>query len=289
MTPGAAVPSGDGRVMLADARKKLIENKAWQEQVERIYAIDPAGYPFLTFVGIDFTPNALGSFTFYFSFFKRLSAPELDTVLPVANRRRFDGFYAHWRPTKDNNTLHRGATFGMTVGADGKLSYRYHMRLPGRPAGDPARLQLTAADNKQLHGVGEVFDGGEVRFNRYFYSRERATIQKFLDATGFADVADASVIDGLEHVEGDQGDEVSWATGHRPMLMALLERHSPLKFPIALEIFCRRTGFVPYAPSLARSGRRYGLHLVLPSGPPAGSGYVFDGVKKFMTHYLLLK
>ena len=46
--------------------------------MRRVYAIDPGGYPFLSYVGLNFTKETVKNYKFYFSFFRRLSEEERD-------------------------------------------------------------------------------------------------------------------------------------------------------------------------------------------------------------------
>ena len=290
MTTGFDLPISDGRILLDDARKQLIDRPAWREYVDRIYSIDPQGYPFLTYVGLNFTDSAIKNFKFYFSFFRRLSPPEIDIVLPVSDRRRFDAYYAKWQPTKDYNTIHRGATFALKVGEDGTLTHYYHLRLPGRPCGDPTRLMLSPSDRGQLHGVCEEFNGSDVSLKRYFYCRDPETIRRSLESAGFSDLAsETAAIEWLEYIESDRRDKVAWITNNQPLLTALVERRGPPQLLLALEIFCRRLGFLPYGPGSAKDGKDHSVYFVEPTGTPAGNGYVFDGVRRFMTYYLRMR
>ena len=290
MNPGIQSTSNDGRALWSEARQKLIDSVAWRDYVKGIYSIDPGGYPMLTYVGINFTKTKIKNFKFYFSFFRRLTPAEISIALPVSDRRRFDGYYAKWQPTKDYSTIHRGATFALKVDEGGKLTHYYHMRLPGRPCGDPARLMLTMGDRKQLHGVCEEFSPEKTSLKRYFYCKDPATIRSSLDAAGFSDLAgELPAIEWLEYIESDKRDKVAWITSSQPLLAALVERQGPPHLLLALEMFCRRLGFLPYGPGSARDGADHSIYFVLPSGEPAGSGYVFDGVRHFMRHYMRMK
>ena len=286
-TASAAI---DGRMLLADARKMLIEQRAWQDYAKAVSALGSGGFPYLTYVGLNFTERAIKNFKFYFSFFRRLRPHELAVALPVPDRRRFDGYYAKWQATKDYSTIHRGVTFALKVASDGSLTHYYHMRLPGRPAGDPARLMLSNADRNQLHGVCEEFTGSEASLKRYFYCKDPRTIRSSLETAGFQDlVSEVPNIEMLEYIESDRRDKMTWITDSRPLLGALVERRGPRRLDSALEMFCRRLGYLPYGPGSARDARDHSVYFVLPTGQPAGSSYVFDGVKHFMTHYLHLR
>ena len=290
MIEALGVPPTDGRYMLSKARQNLIDQQSWREYVERVYSIAPGDFPFLTYVGINFTKSKIKNFKFYFSFFRRLTPKELDIVLPVSDRRRFDSYYAKWKPTKNYNTIHRGVTFALKVAEDGSLTHYYHMRLPGRPCGEPSRLMLSLSDRNQQHGVCEEFNGAHSTLKKYFYCRDPSTIQTSLESSGFSDLArELPSIEWLEYIESDQRDKVAWITGNQPLLTALVERRGPPKLLLALEIFCRRLGFLPYGPGSARDGKDHSIYFVESKGTPAGSGYVFDGVRRFMTYYLRLR
>ncbi len=288
----AKTASVDGRVLLSDARDRLVKNQAWRAYVDGVYAIDQQDYPFLTYVGINFTKTAIRNFKFYFSFFRRLSPKELETVLPVpvAARQRFDAFYAKWQPTKNYNMIHRGVTFALKVGADGELTHYYHLRLPGRPGGEPSRLMLSLSDRNHHHGVCEEFSGRDVSLKKYFYCRDQATIVRSLEAAGFPDlVGEAPSVEWLEYIESDRRDKAAWITGNQTLLTALVERRGPPHLLGALEMFCRRLGFLPYGPGSSRDEADHSIYFVEPTGTPAGSRYVFDGVRRFMTHYLRVR
>ncbi len=290
MSSGIVAPPNDSRALLDDAKKRLIDHQGWREYVDKIYSIDQGDFPFLTYVGINFTESKIKNFKFYFSFFRRMSGPELDVVLPVAHRGRFDGFYAKWRPTKNYDTIHRGATFAIKVDDRGRLTHYYHLRLPGRPAGEPARLVLAPSDRDQLHGVCEEFEGSASRFKRYFYCRDGATIRASLERAGFSDQLDElPAIEWLEYIESEGRDKVAWITASRPLLTALVERRGPPNLRPTLEMFCRRLGVLPFGPGSARDGTDHSIYFVLPSGAQAGNGFVFDGVRHFMRHYLRMR
>lgn len=279
----------DGRVLLAEARQTLIDQQDWRPYVENVYSIDSGDYPFLTYVGLNFTESKIKNFKFYFSFFKRLNPDEVATLLPVADRRRFDDLYARWQPTKNYNLIHRGTTFALKVSLDGALTHYYHLRLPGRPMGEPVRMRLSPSDRSRQHGVCEEFADNKVSLKRYFYCSDRATILASLESAGFEDLSgELGNIDCLEYIESDQRDKMAWITPSRALLMALVERRGPPHLLEALEIFCRRSGFMPYGPGSARDASDHSIYFVLPNGPAAGAGYVFDGVRRFMTHFLHL-
>ena len=290
--PGSKGSVADGRALLSDARDGLIKHRDWYTYVDRVYGIDRGDYPFLTYVGINFTKTSIKNFKFYFSFFRRLTPRELDVVLPVptAAKARFHSLYAKWQPTKNYDMIHRGATFALKVDADGALTHYYHLRLPGRPVGEPSRLMLSLADRGQHHGVCEEFTRRGVALKRYFYCRDRATIQRSLVDAGFADLtSELPAIEWLEYIESDTRDKAAWITPSRPLLTALVERKGPPHLLTALEMFCRRLGFLPYGPGSSRDDADHSIYFVEPTGTPAGGGYVFDGVRRFMTHYLRLR
>src|SRR5688572_9088095 len=131
--------------LLWRAREVLTAMPAWIDYARRVYAIDPGGYPFLTYIGLNFTKDTVKNFKFYFSFYKRLTPDEIATLLPVPDRSRFDELYAQWQPTHDYDILHRGTTFAIKVepdGGDGQLTHYYHLRLPTLPFGPPERMTL---------------------------------------------------------------------------------------------------------------------------------------------------
>ena len=282
-----AVNGPDGLSAFSDARKRLIDAPAWRDYVEKVYSIDPGGYPFLTYVGIDFAAVGITRVRLCFSFFRRLSPREIDVVLPVSDRRRFEGYYARWQPTTTYDPLHRGATFQAAIESDGSLTYGYHLRLPGRPAGEPSRQILTMADRNQHHGLTEVFSPSARRLDKHFYCQDRDTLRQSIDAAGLTDLArEMARISWLQYTESDIGDRWAWVTDSRPLIAALADR-GPSRFALALEMFCRRLGFLPFGPGTAKSGDEHSLHFALAHVP--GAEPVFDGVRRFMTHFLRIR
>ncbi|MEL7372788.1 MAG: hypothetical protein AAFN74_27940, partial [Myxococcota bacterium] len=241
----------------AEVRKWLVEKSEWQSFADRVYSIDPGDAPFLSYFSVDFTPQSIESFGFYFSFFRRLQPAEIDRLLPQVDRRRFNDVYSKWRPTKSYNTIHRGGTFFVKITPDGTITPGYHLRVPGRPGGEPARMKLSSSERSGLHGIIEEFQGRTSHVKRAFYSQDPTTIQRSMEAFGFqAHVSALPSIECLEHVETNAGDEVTWVTGDRGFASDVIKRKGPPHFLQAIEMFCRRIGFVPYGPGVSNQGRR---------------------------------
>lgn len=288
-----AVPMSESRpsarVLLWRARELLLRSPAWLDYVRRVYTIDPDGYPFLSYVGLNFTKDTIKNYKFYFSFFKRLDPAEIEILLPVSDRSRFDALYGAWHPTKRYETIHRGTTFALKIDGDGTLTHYYHLRVAGLPFGPPERLALSPVDEENYHGVCEEFTGSNVHLKRYYYCREPTTIRHSLEIAGLSEVADRSAgIDWLEYIESDGRDKMAWITGDPVLIQTLVEKRGPTGLDPGLARIRHHCGFELFGPGSARDASDHSIYFVLPAGPLSTAGYLFDGVRRFITHHLKL-
>jgi hypothetical protein len=252
-----------------------------------VYAIDNEGHPFLSYVGVNFTQTTIKNYKFYFSFFKRLSEDEIRSLLPVADRGRFDAFYDQWHPTQRYTAIHRGTTFALKVEADGTLTHYYHLRVRGLPFGDPERLELAQCDRDNFHGVCEEFTGDRIHEKRYFYCRDRTTIARSLQIAGLPD--ETSDIDCLEYIESEGRDKMAWITGEPNLVRELLYQRGQPRLASGLAKICHDCGFVLFGPGSARDGKDHSIYFIEPGGRPLEQGgRVFDGVKRFAIGHLKL-
>jgi len=279
----------DARALMFGARQALLQAPHWQDYVRSVYAIDPGDYPFLTYVGLNFTKTTIKNFKFYFSFYRRLSESEIETLLPVPDRGLFDELYPKWHPSRSYGTIHRGTTFALKVDTQGKLTHYYHLRVPGLLMGAPKRLNLAACDEPNYHGVCEEFCGGQRALKRYYYCRDRGTIADALEQAGLRDgLDDLSQIDWLEYVESQHRDKLTWITPRQDLLRDLIERRGPERLGSALHKICRDCGFHLYGPGSARDLGDHSIYFVQPSAQQGRAGYLFDGVRRFMDRHLQL-
>lgn len=279
----------NARVLLWRAREGLLKTTAWLDYVRRVYAVDPGGYPFLSYVGLNFTKNAIKNYKFYFSFFRRLSPEEIALVLPVPDRSRFDELYEDWHPTHRYETIHRGTTFALKVDGDGTLTHYYHLRVRGLPFGPPERLELSDSDHGNYHGVCEEFTGSDVHLKRYFYCRDPDTIYASLETAGLAEEAGGyAPIDWLEYIESDGRDKLTWITGDPVLTQALIDKRGPAGLYRGLARIRHDCGFELFGPGSARDGTDHSIYFVQPTEAATSAGYLFDGVRRFLTHHLKL-
>jgi hypothetical protein len=276
--------------LLWRAREVLMASPAWLDYVRAVYAIDPGGYPFLTYIGLNFTADTIKNYKFYFSFFRRLSPEEIATLLPVPDRGHFDALYAEWKPTHAYDTIHRGTTFALKVEPDGRLTHYYHLRTPGLPFGPPERLALQSKDRDNFHGVCEEFTGSAVHLKRYYYLRSPTTIAESLAIAGLDDVPDVGPIDWLEYIESEGRDKMDWITGSPALVDALIERHGPPRLASGLAKIRHDCRFELYGPGSARGGGDHSIYFVQHHGPHTTAGYyLFDGVGAFIRRHLKLE
>ena len=275
--------------LLWGARELLLASTGWLDYARRVYAIDPGGHPFLSYVGVNFTKQAIKNYKFYFSFFRRLSAREIEDLLPVPDRGRFDELYALWHPTQRYDAIHRGTTFALKVDPDGTLTHYYHLRVRGTPLGLPERLVLSSEDRDNHHGVCEEFTGSKVSLKRYYYCRDRATIAQSLEMAGLHGVADqVPYIDWLEYIESDGRDKMAWITASPILIQELIEQRGPPRLASGVAKIRHDCGFELFGPGSARDGTDHSIYFIQPVGPLSRGGYLFDGVRRFATHHLKL-
>ncbi len=277
------------RTLLLRARDLLLESPAWLDYIRAVYGVDPGDHPFLSYVGLNFTRETIKNFKFYFSFFRRLSEGEVEALLPVPDRGRFDELYARWHPSRRYEAIHRGTTFAVKVDADGTLTHYYHLRLAGLPFGPPERLTLAAGDRDNYHGACEEFTGDRVQLKRYYYCRDPGTIAESLARAGLTGVADqVPRIEWLEYIESDGRDKTAWITGSPLVIQALIDQHGPARLGPGLSKICYDCSFELFGPGSARDGSDHSIYFIQPIGPLSRGGYVFDGVHRFATHHLKL-
>jgi hypothetical protein len=272
--------------LLWRSRDVLLAAPGWLDYMRRVYSVDPGGHPFLSYVGVNFTKETIKNYKFYFSFFRRLSTEEIDALLPVADRGRFDQLYQQWHPSTEYNAIHRGTTFALKVDADGTLTHYYHMRIRGLPFGPPERLTLSADEHDNYHGVCEEFTGSKIHLKRYYYCRNKTTIRESLDIAGLPD--QSSRIDWLEYIESEGRDKMAWITGDRVLIDHLVDQRGQPRLASGLAKICHDCGFEMFGPGSARDRTDHSIYFIQPVGPVSGGGYLFDGVRRFATHHLKL-
>lgn len=262
----------------------LLRSPAWLDYLRGIYSLDPGeGHPFYTYVGINFTKDAIKNYKFYFAFYRKLSPEEISIVLPVKNRSRFDEFYAGWQPTKASKTIHRGTTFAVKVEADGTLTHYYHLRVPGLPFGPPERLSLHPSDRDNYHGVCEEFTGKKAHLKRYFYCANNETIAESLRLCGLPDRS--AFVEWLEYIESDGRDKMTWVATYPRLIQELVLRNGPPELGAVLTKMCFDTGIGLYAPGSARDGSDHSVYFFRPGTEEIR----IDGVRSFATRYLKLE
>lgn len=258
------------------AREDLLEMTAWLDYARRVYAIDPGGHPFLSYVGVNFTRDTIKNYKFYFSFYRRLSAGEIDDLLPVPDRGRFDEFYAQWHPTTQSQlVLHRGTTFALKIDRSGALTHYYGLRVRGLPFGLPRRLTLAADDHDNYHGVCEEFTGGRAHLKRYFYCFNRASIAESLASSGLP--GQGPSIYGLEYNESEGRDKTTWITTDQGFIQAFLARRGPPHLAAHLATICHDSRLFLVAPGSAHDKDDHSIYI----HPGVG-----DGVSRFAKDYL---
>jgi hypothetical protein len=271
------------------AREVLLTSTAWRDYVRGVYSIDPGDHPFLSYVGVNFTSEAIKNYKFYFSFFRRLSAEEIGVLLPVADRGRFDELYDAWHPSQNYGAIHRGTTFALKVETDGTLTHYYHFRVPGLLLGPPERLELQPSDRDRYHGVCEEFTGSSIHLKRYFYCADRATIAESLELAGLTGMADqVPAIDLLEYIESEGRDKMAWITASPLLIGTLIDHRGPPQLEQEIARIRYDCGFQVFGPGSARGGGDHSIYFVHPEGPLHRGGYVFDGVTRFIERHLKL-
>lgn len=272
--------------LLWRARDVLLAKPAWLDYVRQVYTIDPGGHPFLSYIGVNFTKDTIKNYKFYFSFFKRLSPGEIDTLLPVPSRGRFDALYPEWHPSHEYKAMHRGTTFALKVDPDGTLTHYYHLRLRGLPFGLPERMAMPARDHDNYHGACEEFTGSKIHLKRYFYFRDPETIAESLRIGGLPD--DPRPVDMLEYIESDGRDKFAWISSSHDLIRELLEERGQPRLSPGLFKMCHDCRFELFGPGSARDGSDHSIYFVQ-HGPVGFSGYwLFDGVRSFIQRHLKL-
>jgi hypothetical protein len=251
----------------------------WLKYARAALAIPPGGHPFHAYVGFNFTSGGLKNIKFYFSFYRWLSPTELDTLLPVPGRGRFEEFVAQWHPAKAVTALHRGVTFALKVDGDGTLTHYWHLRVRGLPFGPPERITLQPSDRDNHHGVCEEFTGGKSHLKRYFYMESPITIAESLAAAGMPDRT--RFIDLLEYIESDGRDKFSWITRDPRLVSRLTLQHGGPALAQELAELCNVTGVGLSAPGSSRDLKDHALYLT-DAGPVAH----YDSVTPFLVRYL---
>jgi hypothetical protein len=269
------------RALFGHARRHLLPATQWLDYVQSVYEIDPGEHPRLSYVGVNFTQDAIKNYKFYFAFYRRLSSEEIQTALPVADRGRFDELYAEWAPNSVYEELHRGTTFALKIDRDGALTHYYHLRIPGLPFGPPERLTLRDSDYTNLHGACEEFTDSQIHLKRYYYFRDPATIAESLVLAGYsAFVDEVPSIDLLEYIESEGRDKMDWVSSSQHLIQGVIAQRGPSWLSTDLARICWDCGFELYGPGSARDGRDHSLYFVEPGKP------MFDGVRRFLSRHL---
>lgn len=289
MTDEAPDLSPNPYALLWRAQEILPAVPQWLEYLRAVYSVDPGDYPFLSYVGVNFTRNSLKNYKFYFSFYKPLSTSEIERLLPVENRGRFEEFYARWHPTHHYSAMHRGVTFAVKVDALGALTFYYHLRVPGLPFGPPERLELHPSDEDNHHGVCEEFKDGQAHLKRYFYCADQETIARSLEAAEYDHSGcDASQISLLEYIESEGRDKMAWITSSPQLLETVIEERGLPRLASGLSKICHNCDFHLFGPGSAVNGEDHSVYFVQHTGPLHPGGFLFDGVQRFLNRHLKL-
>lgn len=272
--------------LLWQARDVLLASPAWIEYARNVYSVDPGGYPFLSYVGVNFTHESIKNYKFYFSFFKPLSREEVATLLPVADQGRFWEMYKLWQPTRDYEFIHRGLTFAVKVEADGTLTHYYHLRMRGLPFGPPERIELKELDRDNYHGVCEEFTGSKIHLKRYYYLYDRDSVAETLAIAGLPDRTEA--IECVEYIESEGRDKMAWITGDRRLLDALIHERGQPRLSQGLAKMCNDCRFDQFGPGSSRDAGDHSIYFVENTGVRGNYGYLFDGVRTFAKRHLRL-
>lgn len=270
--------------LLWRAREILPEIPGWLDYVRGVYSVDPGGYPFLSYLGINFTKDTIKNYKLYFSFYKPLTAKDLDLLLPVSDRGHFEQLYAQWHPTHAYKTIHRGVTFAIKIEPLKPLTYYYHLRLLGLPFGLPERLTLAESDLGNHHGACEEFSGGKIHLKRYFYAYDKRTIAQSLLDSGLPDRSQN--VDCVEYIESDGRDKYAWISDDPDLIGALLNHQGQPRLLSGLALLARTCRFQLFGPGSAKDGSDHSIYFTEDAGPRAQYGYLFDGARSFLERYL---
>ena len=261
-------------------REPLLKNRAWLDYVRTAYSVPHHDYPYYTYIGLNFTAEGIKNLKFYFAYFRRLTEAEIDLLLPVPDRGRFNEFYADWHPSKEAETeLHRGVTFALKVDLDGSLTHYYHLRVKGTPLGLPERAILSAREKNRFHGVCQEFKGGKAHLKRYYYLIEPNSIAYTLHLAGMS--PRARHVELLEYIESDGRDKFTWVTKDARLVQELVEKRGSPELGALLAELATDTKGQPFAPGSARDGSDHAIYFF---DPKHATG--FDGVRGFVTKYL---
>lgn len=263
-------------------RELLLDTPGWLDYVRRALTIPPGGASAYTYFGVNFTADAIKNFKFYFSFCRTLSPAELDVLLPVQDRGRFDEFYAQWHPTQVATVMHRGVTFALKVDLDGTLTHYYHLRVPGMPFGPPERLAIQPSDTTNYHGVCEEFTGAKTHLKRYYYIVHPHTVAHSLAMVGMPRRGPA--VTCLEYIESKGRDKVTWISTDQRLAAEVLRKHQGPVLSPSLDAMSAACGFGLFAPGAATDLSDFALYLF-----PSQWVTQLDGAGLLLRNYLGLR
>lgn len=258
--------------------KKILNNRDVSNYINNIYSIDNDDFPFLTYVGINFSCEEILNIKFYFSFFKRLNITELKKVLPVNDISDFNLYYNLWKESKIYSSLHQGATFAIKITPLEKLTHYFHLRLNVLNTTSTFDFSDTEPKNK---GICKEYDLEKTSTKNYFYYDSKAVIQNLSERFGILNSKfDINSFDEIECVESEKKQKIDLITKDTNFIDEFLNQKTSPEIKNYFKKMCEDLNFIMYSPGINATGKIFSIYFI---DKDCSNAYIpFDGVKKFI-------
>ena len=266
--------------------KDILNTEAFKNYTNQIYSINNEGYPFLTYLGINFTNNEILNFKFYFSFFKKLSVEELSKVLPISDFSDFNSLYNLWNSSKTYNSLHQGATFAIKILPNYAPTYYFHLRLNTTVYNKPKLLNLETSNCIKNVGFCKEYTTNGYSNKNYFYFEDKDIIRNLANQYGLNNSKfNPDSIDELEYIESNNRNKIDLITFDQDFVEEFLKQKTSKKNQDLFKNICSIYNFKMYSPGIDSSGNNFSIYFI--DANCINSFTPFDGIKELINkkHY----
>ncbi len=226
------------------------------------------GYPFYSYLGINYTPAGILNIKAYFNFFKKIEYKELENFFPEL--RAVKDFYDNYQSSIVYDRNNMGVTVALKIEADGSHSHTFYVRDAQQKTPPPANIQFPAWEQKILHDYFACqLKNGTLTYKNYYVIMADENKDLLLNLFGLQKQIDGKAISGIEYVDYAGQQKIALAIENKEKLSGFLSHFFDNEEIRALSQKLRTEyGLHPFSP---------GLYL----NSPVKSIYYIDSGERF--------
>lgn len=261
---------------------EILKDTSFKNYINDIYSIDTKGYPFLSYVGINFNRNSILNYKFYFSFFNRLNDQEIQKALPVKNLSKFKDFYNIWQESEKYESLHQGATFALKIEPNLILTHYFHLRSNKFNNINSNYFNKIITKPIKNSGICYEYKRDQIYIKNYFYYSDKDCIndlsKKFKLSNSMFDV---NKIDEIECVETLNKQKIDLITTDQHFIEEFLKQTTTNSIKQYFLEFAKKSNFLMYSPGIDSNGEVCSIYFI---DKNCSNDFIpFDGVKSFIS------